>query len=195
MPCRDPADDVVELAVGAGEETHAELGQRAARHLGEPHAEQHLIRRRPLGELQQRDDVFLLVDVAAGQADRAVDDVLVTHRAREHDAAPVGAGFDLLVREQLLDLRRQARQIALDVDLVALDPARAVPDEHRDRARRLAVDQQLVRRGDERVGDVGAGQRHARDLHAGIDDGGSPDRQAHALAIGSRALDRHPNND
>src|SRR5207245_11541437 len=31
LSCRDPADDVVELAVRAGEETHAELGQRAAR--------------------------------------------------------------------------------------------------------------------------------------------------------------------
>src|SRR3990170_1092777 len=47
------------------------------------------------------------------------------------------------------------------------DAAGAVPDEHRNRARRLAIDEQLARRGDVGVGHVGARQRDARDRLTG----------------------------
>ena len=60
-------------------------------------------------------------------------------------------------------------------DLVAVHGAVAVPHEHRDRARRLAVQQQLRLRGDERVGDVGAGERHARDRRADVQHGRAAD--------------------
>ena len=51
------------------------------------------------------------------------------------------------------------RQVALHDDLVPAQAAGALPHVHRDRARHLAVDEQLVGRGDDGVGDVGAGQR------------------------------------
>ena len=76
---------------------------------------------------------------------------------------PLPATRDRLAGEQLLHLLDELLQVAADVDLVGLDAAGAVPDEQRDRARRLAVNQQLLRRRDHRVGDVGHRQRDARD--------------------------------
>ena len=65
----DAADRVVD-AGRAGEERHAELGQRAAADLGEAHAQQHLVRSAAPAALQQRDDVLLLLDVAGGDGHR-----------------------------------------------------------------------------------------------------------------------------
>src|ERR1051325_11009109 len=67
------------------------------------------------------------------------------------------------------------------ISMFVRDRAGAIPHEHRDRARRLAVDEQLVRRRHERVGDVGARQRDARDRRPEVDDGGPAHHEPDAV--------------
>ena len=99
----------------------------------------------PSLHLEQRDDFFLLVDVAGGQADRLVGDVLAGDQPGEHDDLAVALALrSISPGNSWLDLFGEPREVALHDDLVAADRAGAVPHEHRDRARRLAVDQQLV---------------------------------------------------
>ena len=64
--------------------------------------------RGPAWHLQQRDDVFALVDEAGGDVDRLLGDVLARDRARQHDCLAVALRLDCLAREQLLDLLGRA---------------------------------------------------------------------------------------
>src|SRR5579864_4989863 len=177
---RGPADPPA-VVVAVRDERRAQLGEDGPTDFREADLEHHLVARRPLLQRQQRDDFFLLVDEPGRQVDGLVDDVLIADRSRENDVLPVAADFDLLPGEQLLDLLGQSGQIALDDHLVALDAAGAIPDEHRDRARHLAVDQQFGRRRDQGVGDVRHRQRHAGDRRSDTDDRRSADHQADAV--------------
>ena len=155
----------------------AELGHRRSAHFREPHAQQHLIGRHAFLLAQQVDDVLLLLDIAGGHLGCLVDDVLAGDDAGDDDVLAVAVDRDRLAGEQLLQLLAQLAQIAAHDDLEALDAAGLVPDEHRDRAWRLAVDQQLARRRHHRVGDVRAGQRDARDAVPDVEQRRAPDQQ------------------
>ena len=80
-------------------------------------------------------------------------------------------GRDRFPGEEASDLVREARQVALDDDVVSPQRARTIPDEHRNRAWHLAVEEQLLRRSHERICDVGARQRHARNRRAHVEHG------------------------
>ena len=117
------------------------------------------------------DDFFLLVDVAGGDVDGLLDRRPCSMTVPDSTTfLPLLCDVDRLAGKQLLHLLAEPREVALHDRLRSAERAGAVPDEHRDRAGHLAVDEQLVRRRDQRVGDVGARQRHARDRRADVDD-------------------------
>jgi hypothetical protein len=177
----DAADDVL---VPVGEPRGAELLDRVPAHFREADLQQDLVAGGARQHLQQRDHLVLLVHVAGRQAHRLVDDVLRRGFTRQDNGFAAAVRRDFLAGEQLFQLLGQAPEITLHVDLVFADAAGAIPHEHGNRAGHLAVDQQLARRGHERVRHVGAGQRDARDGGSGIDDRRSSDGQVHSVAIG-----------
>ncbi len=69
-------------------------------------------------------------------------------------------------------MRDEGREIPAHLDLVGLDGAASIPDEQRNRAWLLAVNQELRRCGDQRVGDIGHGQRHPGNRRPDVEDRG-----------------------
>ena len=67
--------------------------------------------------LQQVDDVLLLLDVAAGDVGRLLDDVLARDGAGEDDVLAAADARDRLAREELLQLGRERGEVAADLDL------------------------------------------------------------------------------
>jgi hypothetical protein len=154
----------------ARENRHAELGHRRAADFGEAHAQQHLIAARPCLNLEQVDYIGRLVDVSGCDRYCLLTDVLARDHAREHHTLAIAGCLDVLVGEQLFHLVVQARQVPLHRDLVSLHGTGPIPHEHRDRPWCFPVDEQLALPSHQRVGDVGTGERHARDRRADVDE-------------------------
>jgi hypothetical protein len=184
---RRRARQVVLVPARAGEQRDAGVRQGAAAHFREANVEQDLIAAAAFSHLEQRNELVLGIDEAAGQPLDLRLDILARDRAREHGGLAVRPDVDRFLGEQFLELRGQTAEVALHDDVVPADGAGSIPHEHRDRPGRLAVDEQLVRRRHQRVRDVGARQRHARDRLAEIDDRRPADEQPHRVGgLGGR---------
>ena len=114
--------------------------------------------------LQQVDDVLLLLDVARRRRRRPSRSTYLP------DTSPESTTSLPLLETEMRSPGNSCASRALSslrsrctFDLIARDAARPVPDEQGDRPWRLAVQQQLLRRGHHRVGHVRRRQRHARD--------------------------------
>ena len=70
---------------------------------------------------------------------------LVGDGAGDDDVLAAADDGDVLAGEELLHLRDERAQVAADLDFEGRDRAGPVPHEQRDRARLLAVDEQLRR--------------------------------------------------
>ena len=130
--------------------------------------------------LQQVDDFFLLLDEARRQAGDLLARPLCwapCRRARRHGRCSRPGSFS--PGNSCLTCSASRGDVASDGDVVPPHAAGALPDEHRDRARRLAVQQQLTRRRDHRVGDVGVRQRHAHDGRADVEHGRTAGHDLH----------------
>ncbi len=163
-----------------------ELGQRTPADFCKADAQEHLVARGADLQLQEGDDLFLLVHVAGRDVHGLLDDVLVGDKTRQHDVLAAARDFNLFAGEQRPDLLGEPREVALHDHFVAFERPTPVPDEHRDRARHLAVDEELGRRRDQGVGDVGARQRDARNRRADVEDGRASHEQAHRAGVDLR---------
>jgi hypothetical protein len=90
--------------------------------------------------------------------------------------------------KRLLHLPDERGQVTPDVHLERLAAAGAIPHDQRDRAGSLAVDEDLLRRGHERVGDLGRRERHALDRAIDVQHGRTADQQ---IDLGRRRRRRH----
>ena len=184
---RGAAEPVVLVAVG--DERGAELLQRVAAHLGEADAQHHLVRGDALLLLQQVDDVLLLLDEAGGDVGRLVDRYLLETVPEMTTSLPLPVTLIASPGRAASSARRGA-SVAADVHFVGLDAAGAVPDEQGDRARRLAVNQQLAAaRSPSRRRRRARSARRARS-RADVEDGDRPDEQVDAVGCSWPPADR-----
>ena len=185
-PGRGARQDVL-VAARAGEERRAQIRNGRPADLGEPDTEQHLVAGGAFLQPQHVDDFVGLLDVPARHGGGVVEDRLARGEAGQHDPLAAALRLDVLAGEQPLDLIVEVRKVALHHDVVPVQAAGPLPHVHRDRAGHLAVDEELVGRGDDRVGHVCAGQRHPGDRAADVDDRGAADQQPHRQGVVGRA--------
>ena len=168
-------------ARGAGEERGAEFGERTAIDLGDTHLQQDLLAANSAGKLQQVDDSGL------GQ-DRLCDLAGAEHHVLV-DAWPVRITASAVSFERMSSPGKSVCSCRCSVDTPGSTTtsycARLIltPDDETDRARRLAVDEDLLRRHDGRVGDIRIGDRDPRDVETRCS--ATNDRQAASVTRGT----------
>ena len=184
------AADPIALTGGTGEERRPQFLHRASAHFRKAHLQQYLVGRHAVLLPKQVDHVVRLVDVADGQRGRAVCHVFGRHDAGEHNVLSVAPYRDRLARKQSAHLLLERAEVAAHGNVEGLDAPAIGPHEQRNGARRFAVDQQLARRGRDRIGDVGGRERHADDGPVHAHDGRTSHQQINPLGPIRRHLTR-----